>query len=396
MTKQDIINQFNPNSAAPEDSDIFGLPFTTDEADIVLIPVPWEATVSYGSGASLGPDAIMEASGQVDLNHFDYPELWKRGIAMDDFPEELLLLSTHAKQKAAKIIKAIEKGKDPLGSKKLIANYELVNDACEAMNDWVRERAAYWRKKGKMVGLVGGDHSTPLGYLRHMATEHSEFGLLVLDAHLDLRNAYEGFTYSHASIFYNALQQLPQIKKLVQVGIRDFCSEETQYAASQGRRVSIHYDRQMQRDVMGGKTWKQLFEEMIAELPQKVYVSIDIDGLDPKLCPNTGTPVPGGFEFEQAAYLLHLLKLSGKEIIGFDLCEVSPGADDWDGNVGARMLFQLCGMAAPEIKAAAAPEKPAPKPAAKSAPKPAKPASKPTSKNKAKSEPSAGKKVSGK
>lgn len=371
MTKQDIINQFNPNSPAPEDSDIFGLPFTTEEADIVLIPVPWEATVSYGSGASLGPDAIVEASGQVDLNHFDYPELWKRGIAMDDFPEELLLLSTHVKEKAGKIIKAIEKGKDPQGSKKLIANYELVNDACEAMNDWVRERAAHWRKKGKIVGLVGGDHSTPLGYLRHLATEHKSFGLLVLDAHLDLRNAYEGFTYSHASIFFNALQQIPQIKKLVQVGIRDFCSEETDYAKSQGERISIHYDRKMQRDAMDGKSWKNLFEGIISELPEQVYVSVDIDGLDPKLCPNTGTPVPGGLQYEQAAYLLHLLKKSGKQIIGFDLCEVSPGADDWDGNVGARLLFQLCGMAAGEVSAAPKAAQPAAKPVSKPTPKPA-------------------------
>jgi len=382
MTKQDIINQFNPNSPAPEDSDIFGLPFTTEEADIVLIPVPWEATVSYGSGASLGPDAIMEASGQVDLNHFDYPELWKRGIAMDVFPEELLLLSTHAKEKAGKIIRAIEKGKDPQGTKKLIANYELVNDACEAMNDWVRERAAHWRKKGKIVGLVGGDHSTPLGYLRHLATEHKSFGLLVLDAHLDLRNAYEGFTYSHASIFYNALQQIPQIKKLVQVGIRDFCSEETDFAKSQGERVSIHFDRKMQRDAMDGKTWKSLFEGIIAQLPEQVYVSVDIDGLDPKLCPNTGTPVPGGLQFEQAAYLLHLLKKSGKQIIGFDLCEVSPGADDWDGNVGARLLFQLCGMAAGEVSAAPKAAQPAAKPASKPAPKPTpKPAAKSPVKN---------------
>jgi agmatinase len=76
-----------------------------------------------------------------------------------------------------------------------------------------------------------------------------------------------------------------------------------------------------------------------------VHISVDIDGLDPKLCPNTGTPVPGGLEYEELVYLLNALKSSGRTIIGFDLCEVSPGDDDWDGNVGARLLFHLCGVA---------------------------------------------------
>jgi agmatinase len=345
MKKEDIIKQFNPNDLGKEDSGIFGLPFTPENADIVLIPVPWEATVSYGSGTAFGPDAIFEASLQMDLNHYDYPNLWKRGIAMDEFPEEILMLGAHVREKAEKVIRSLEKGKDPAKSKKMRENYEMVNDACEALNDWVEDRVKYWRKKKKIVGLVGGDHSTPLGYLRHLATEHKEFGVLVLDAHLDLRKAFEGFTYSHASIFRNAME-LPQITKLVQAGIRDFCLEETEFVESQKGRISVHYDRHLQRESMSGKSWKKLFEGIIAELPEKVYVSIDIDGLDPKLCPNTGTPVPGGFQFEQACFLLDLLGKSGKKIIGFDLCEVSPGEDDWDGNVGARMLYQLCGLAA--------------------------------------------------
>ncbi len=85
---------------------------------------------------------------------------------------------------------------------------------------------------------------------------------------------------------------------------------------------------------------------MVSHLPPKVYISIDIDGLDPTLCPNTGTPVPGGLQYEEMIYLLNMIKESGKQIIGFDLCEVSPGNSDWDGNVGARVLFQLCGISA--------------------------------------------------
>ena len=97
-----------------------------------------------------------------------------------------------------------------------------------------------------------------------------------------------------------------------------------------------------------GAKWKDIVDEMIAALPNKVYLSIDIDALDPKLCPNTDTPVPGGLEYEELMYLLNRIREAVKDIIGFDLCEVSPSSDggDWDGNVGARVLFHLCGVAA--------------------------------------------------
>ena len=92
--------------------------------------------------------------------------------------------------------------------------------------------------------------------------------------------------------------------------------------------------------------WQQQCLAILNELPQKVHISFDIDALYQWYCPNTGTPVPGGLSFEQATYLLNALAQSGKEIIGFDLVEVAPGEDDWDGNVGARMLFHLCGVLA--------------------------------------------------
>ena len=107
----------------------------------------------------------------------------------------------------------------------------------------------------------------------------------------------------------------------------------------------------MKRETFEGKTWQQQCDQIIAVLPQKVCISFDIDGMYPWYCPNTGTPVPGGFSFEQAAYLLSRLAETEKEIIGFDLVEVSPGEnDDWDGNVGARMLFHMCGVLAKNNK----------------------------------------------
>lgn len=339
-------NDFNPNSAAQSGAGIFGLPFSADESQIILIPVPWEVTVSYGGGTAEGPAEIFDASMQVDLYHHDFPNLWKKGIYMDEIPEALETLSAELRPEAEKIIDAIEEGIGVENDPELKIAYKTVNAGCEKMIQWVKERTAFWKKQGKVVGLIGGDHSTPLGYLQYLGENHTEFGVLVLDAHYDLRNAYEGFKYSHASIFYNALELVPQISKLVQVGIRDYCEEEKQYALDQGNRVETFFDRDMRKSQFTGKNWDSICREIVAALPQKVYVSVDIDGFDPKLCPNTGTPVAGGLEYEEGMHLFNVLKASGKEIIGFDLNEVAPGETDWDGNVGARVLFHLCGLAA--------------------------------------------------
>ncbi len=344
MTKDQKIQAFNPNNAGLKDSNIYGLPFTEEESDIILIPVPWEVTTSYGAGTSEGPSHILEASFQVDLYHPEFPELWKRGIAMTDIPEDMLLRSASLKQKASTIIDMWEDGIDVKQSTEAQAILLEVNQACENMNQWVQTQVTHWLNQGKLVGLVGGDHSTPLGYFRAQAERHGNFGILHIDAHKDLRIAYEGFEYSHASIMYNAIQ-LPQVTQLVSVGLRDFCLQEHEVAQADSRISPFTYAH-LKYEQFNGKTWHQQCEEIIAQLPDKVHISFDIDGLDPTLCPNTGTPVPGGFRFEEATYLLSLLHKKGKTVIGFDLVEVAPGADDWNGNVGARMLFHLCGVLA--------------------------------------------------
>jgi agmatinase len=220
-----------------------------------------------------------------------------------------------------------------------------INDGGKVLHDWVYEMTLHQLKNGKKVGLLGGDHSTPLGFIKALSTIHEDFGVLQIDAHADLRIAYEGFTYSHASIMYNVLQQVPQVKKLVQVGIRDYCDEELDIIKQSNGRVQTFFDRDIKAQQYEGTTWKEICTGIIDTLPQKVYISFDIDGLDPKLCPNTGTPVPGGFEAEQIFYLFRQLHASGRELIGFDLNEVSSGestGDSIDAIVGARVLFKLC------------------------------------------------------
>lgn len=346
MTKEDIIAAFDPNAAASHHAGLFGLPFTPEHVDIIIVPVPWEATVSFGSGTSRGPAAILEASVQIDLHHHDFPDAWKSGVYMDAFPDDLTACAERARDRARAVIECLHQGGSIAPGSSQARALSEVNDACERMNAWVYQRCSYWKQLGKQVGLLGGDHSIPLGYLQLHAEQHPGFGILHVDAHHDLRAAYEGFTFSHASIFHNALETLPGLSKIVQVGIRDYCRSEHDYVIENGNRLDVYYDRDMRRRLYQGGTWQEICRTIISGLPHSVHVSIDIDGLDPGMCPNTGTPVPGGLAYEELMFLLNELRSSGRSLIGFDLCEVVPGTDGWDANAGARVLFHLCALAA--------------------------------------------------
>jgi agmatinase len=128
----------------------------------------------------------------------------------------------------------------------------------------------------------------------------------------------------------------------VQVGIRDIAQSEVDLIQASKGRVSTYFDWDLKAEQYNGETWNSQAEKIINDLPDLVYISFDIDGLSPELCPNTGTPVVGGFKLEEINYLLFKLVESGKRIVGFDLNEVSPGnTGDWDANVGSRALWNL-------------------------------------------------------
>lgn len=331
---------FNPNSAAADDSGIFGLPHSFNEAAIVLLPVPWEVTTSYGGGTANGPLAILEASRQVDLFDFHVLNPYKPGIHLLENDSDIQSLNTQAKEKAATII---EVGGDIGQNLALEKNLKEVNEASEKLNCFVFDETKKILAAEKIPGIVGGDHAIPFGAFQAIAQKNSSFGILHFDAHSDTRNAYEGFTHSHASIMYNALTAIPQITKLVQVGIRDFCEEETRFLESQGNRTRVFFDAELAFEKHQGKSWVSVCQKIVNELPKEVWVSFDIDGLDPKLCPGTGTPVPGGLDFSETVTLLLEVVKSGRKILGFDLVEVSPSpGSEWDANVGARLLYKLC------------------------------------------------------
>ena len=338
------LSRFDPNSVGLKSNNIFGLPFKEADASLVLLPVPWEVTISYRDGTSRGPENIFDASMQVDLYDPDVPNGWKKGFYMLPIDKNIKKKSDYLRQCAELIISHLIDGGVIEDNEQLRGKLNTVNDGGVMLTDWVQEMTATLLKAGKKVGLVGGDHSTPLGFIKALADIHPEFGVLQIDAHADLRKAYEGFTYSHASIMYNVIHEIPQVKKLVQVGIRDYCDEELELSQKTDRIVT-YFDKDIKERQFEGDTWKKICEEIVAQLPQKVYISFDIDGLDPKLCPNTGTPVPGGFELDEVFYLFKTLKKSGRELIGFDLNEVSTGqhtGDSIDSIVGARALYKLC------------------------------------------------------
>lgn len=341
------LSNFDPNSVGLKTNNIFGLPFKEDEAALVLLPVPWEVTVSYRQGTARGPENIFDASMQIDLYDPDVVDGWKKGFHMLPVDKNIRKKSDFLRQCAELIISHLTEGGSVEANGQLCNKLQGINEGGEMMCGWVQEMTARLLKEGKKVGLIGGDHSTPLGFIKALGEIHPEFGVLQIDAHADLRNAFEGFTYSHASIMYNVLNMVPQVKKLVQVGVRDYCDEELEVIENSNGRVVTFFDKNIKEQQYEGTTWKQICLDIIDKLPQKVYVSFDIDGLDPKLCPNTGTPVPGGFELEQVFYLFKQLKLSGRELIGFDVNEVSTGiqtADNIDAIVGARALYKLCNL----------------------------------------------------
>jgi agmatinase len=340
------ITNFDTNSIGLAANNIFGLPTSEDNAKLILLPIPWEVTVSYRNGTARGPEKIKESSYQIDLCDVDAMNFWSEGYFMPEANKDIIKKNDFLRHCAELIISNLSEGGSTCDNAQLQKKLEQINQGCIELNEWIFKTASELYSKGKLVALVGGDHSTPLGLMKAVGKQFGEFGILQIDAHADLRQAYEGFTYSHASIMYNVLKEVPEMTKLVQVGIRDFCDEEYELIQSSDK-IKTFFDHDIKERQYEGETWKQICDDIIAQLPKQVYISFDIDGLDPKLCSNTGTPVQGGFEAEQIHYLFKKLVESGRRIVAFDLNEVSCGEDSQDSidaNVGARILYRMCNM----------------------------------------------------
>ena len=331
---------FDPDAAAGAGSGIYGLPFSSESSAVVVVPVPFEATTSYGGGTSNGPQAVLEASRQVDLFDHETGRPYAKGIAMLEISDNVLAWNREAKKIAAAVI---DKGGVVDDETREAA--QKVNEIGEQVNRWVYSQTSALLHAHKMPVILGGDHSVPFGAIEAYAEAQPGFGILHLDAHADLREAYEGFTWSHASIFNNVMTKIDGVAKLVQVGVRDLGQAERNMIESSNGRIVTFYDADVATRKEEGVPFAKIADEIVAALPDRIYLSWDIDGLDPTLCPGTGTPVPGGLSWNEAIGLLRAIHRSGKRIIGLDLCEVSPGETEWDANVGARLLYKMIGFA---------------------------------------------------
>jgi agmatinase len=336
------------NAPAAKDSGLFGLDTKVADAKVVVVPVPFEATVSYSAGTARGPAAILAASRQVDLLDADVGRPYEAGIAMAPALSTAIEYNEPARAAAMRVIDAVTAGRE--ADAKDIA---IVDDAGAAVNKELLDRVSGILQEGKIPVVIGGDHSVPYGAIAACAAAMGDrpLGVLHVDAHADLRLAYEGFTWSHASIMRNVVDRIPHVR-LVQVGIRDFSDGELEVIRAQPGRITTYFDAQLRAARLAGQ-WRDVAAAIANALPENVYLSFDIDGLDPAQCPHTGTPVPGGLSFDELICLLDAVVSAGKRIVGLDLNEVAPAPDiddddlasSWDGNVGARILYKMIGYA---------------------------------------------------
>lgn len=343
----------DPNAAASRDAGIYGLPYSFDESKLIFLPIPWEATTSYGGGTVLGPESIFIASHQMDLFDLEVDRPYLAGMHLLPDAYGWKDLNSRARPLAQTIIDAAG---DIDGHPELKGHLKKVNELSAQLNDQVKSSVQDILAAKKIPALIGGDHSTPFGAYQAAAEHFKEFGILHFDAHSDTRIAYLGFEHSHASIMYNSSTQIPGISKFVQVGIRDFCEQEFEYTTQKSKKFSVYFDQALKMRKMNGEPFTQIAKEIVSNLPQQVWISFDIDGLDPKYCPHTGTPVPGGLDFSEAVEIIRQVAKSGRKIIGFDVVEVAPPIDmngaqsesdtlqaihEWDANVGMRLLYKI-------------------------------------------------------
>jgi agmatinase len=248
-------------------------------ARVVLVPVPYDATTSSRPGARFGPEAILAASLQIEDHDLELNrEPISVGVAVDD-PLEPDISSPEAM-------------------------VERVHSACRS-----------WHEKGKLVCVLGGEHSVTVGAARAAAESRPSISFLQIDAHLDLRDSYQGSRYSHAC----TARRLWELGDVVAVGIRDGSAEEHRWVREND--APIYWAQEIwARERSHGEDW---IDEAVEKLGPEVYVTVDVDGLDSSIMPATGTPVPGGLGYWQ---LLRLLRRAGerRRVVGFDICELAP------------------------------------------------------------------------
>ncbi len=258
------------------------------DARIVILPIPFDKTSTWGKGADKGPKAIIEASKNMELYDIETDsEAYKKGI------------HTLRAVKASTLAGMVK---------------SVYNSTLKYIND------------GKFVVLLGGEHSVSIGSINAHAESFKDISILHLDAHSDRRDSYEGSKYSHASVMARAKEVTDSI---VSVGIRSMDSSER----DSFNKADMFYASDMRKN----KDW---IKKVLTRLRKNVYITIDLDFFDPSIMPATGTPEPGGAGWYDALDLFESVS-SKKNIVGFDLVELCPSSDKAPDFLAAKLIYKL-------------------------------------------------------
>jgi agmatinase len=260
-----------------------------ENAAIVIIPVAYDGTSTWMKGADEGPDAILEASANMELYDIETDcEVYKRGI----FTEEAI-------------------GGD-------ITTREMIT----AVEDAVR----YYLEQEKFTVVIGGEHSVSIGSIKSHAERYNKLTVLQLDAHADLREEYNGSKYNHACVMARAKELCP----IVQVGVRSMSSSEKESADKSQIFLA--------RDIHDNTDW---IKQAVSVLSDDVYITIDLDVFDPSIVPSTGTPEPGGLLWYQVLTFLKAVSHE-KNVVGFDVVELCPdGSNKAPDFLAAKLIYKL-------------------------------------------------------
>ena len=338
--------KFDPNGAIPDNGNYFGIPLEPEEAALVLISAPWDLSLKVRNGSSFAPDAIIEASRSVDFFEPMAPNSWRKGIATVPIDYTIQDLSHRLRSDAERIVKVYDRqGATTFDNLVYERSVRRVNDGYQTLNDNIYEQSMTWLKRGKIVGLVGGDQSVAYGHIRAIAEHYGSLGVLHIDSSCNLKRCHQGMEFSHASVMYNVLRDVPQVERLVGVGVRAFSPEEWQRAESDSR-ITLFTGQSLWSRHFEGTPWATVVNEIVESLPQYVYISLDINGLTLECSPHNGMVVAGGLRFPEIIYLLDKIVESGRKIVGFDLSEVVPDVEDkTDAEIASRLLYNICSMA---------------------------------------------------
>lgn len=256
-----------------------------ENANYVLLPVAYDGTSTYQKGADLGPQAILDASDSIEL--YDVVtdnEAYQAGIYTDTF------------------------------------QYDFGSP--ESMVKSVYQRVTHFLNQNKKIGILGGEHSVSIGAIQAMSEKFPDLSVLQIDAHADLRESYHDSSNNHASV----MRRAQEVAHVVQVGIRSVCAEEKEFIVPE----KMFYAHQIQKS----STW---IDDVVNQLTDNVYLTIDLDGFDPSIVPATGTPLPGGLTWYEVNGLLEKL-FTTKNVVGFDVVELCPQPQDKCSDVLAAVL----------------------------------------------------------